>query len=84
MKDLAENNLIRFKNLSKKKETMYANFKMKGLKGGVHFTASISIDISAAEVHAGDTLEKIIEECARIGVKEFKRAEFQFEGISQI
>ena len=82
MNDLAENNLIRFKNLSKKKETMYANFKVKGIRGGVNFTASISVDISAAEVHPGDVLEKIIEECARIGVKEFKRAEFQFEGIT--
>jgi hypothetical protein len=84
MKDLAENNLIRFKNISKKKETMFANFKVKGIKGGVNFSASISVDISAAEVHAGDVLEKIIEECARIGVKEFRKAEFQFEGITQI
>ncbi len=82
MDDLAENNLIRFKNLTKKKETMYANFKVKGIRAGVNFTASISVDISAAEVHPGDALEKIIEECARIGVKEFKRAEFQFEGIT--
>lgn len=81
MQDLAENNLIRFKNISKKKETMVANFKVKGLRAGVNFTASISVDISAAEVHPGDVLEKIIEECARIGVKEFKKADFQFEGI---
>ena len=26
-------------------------------------------------------MEKIIEECARIGVKEFKRCEFEFEGL---
>lgn len=84
MKDLAENNLVRFKNISKKKETIFANFKVKGVRGGVNFTASISVDISAAEVHAGDILEKIIEECARIGVKEFKRAEFQFEGLTTI
>lgn len=84
MKDLAENNLIRFKNISKNKEAMYANFKVKGLRAGVNFTASISVDISAAEVHPGDVLEKIIEECARIGVKEFKKAEFQFEGITSI
>lgn len=84
MKDLAENNLIRFKNITKKKETMYANFIVKGLRAGVNFSASISVDISAAEVHAGDVLEKIIEECARIGVKEFRKAEFQFEGISSI
>jgi hypothetical protein len=82
MKDLSENNLVRFKNISKKKDAIYANFKIKGVKGGVNFTASITVDISAAEVHPGDVLEKIIEECARIGVKEFKRAEFQFEGLS--
>lgn len=80
--DLVENNLIRFKNISKKKETIYANFKVKGVKGGVNFTASITVDIAAAEVHPGDVLEKIIEECARIGVKEFKKAEFQFEGLT--
>jgi hypothetical protein len=82
MKDLSENNLVRFKNISKKKDAIYANFKVKGLRGGVNFTASISVDISAAEVHAGDVFEKIVEECARIGVKEFKKAEFQFEGIT--
>ncbi|CAM0117950.1 hypothetical protein [Rhabdochlamydiaceae symbiont of Dictyostelium giganteum] len=84
MKDLAENNLIRFKNISKKKETMYANFIVKGLRRGVNFSASISVDISAAELQATDPLEKIIEECARIGVSEFKKAEFEFEGLARI
>jgi hypothetical protein len=84
MKDLAENNLIRFKNISKKKETMIANFKVKGLRNGVNFTASISVDLSAAELHPGDVLEKIIEECARLGVNEFKKADFQFEGLTSI
>lgn len=84
MKDLAENNLVRFKNISKKKDAMYANFKLKGVRAGVSFSASISIDIAAAEVHPGDVLEKIIEECARIAVKEFKKSEFQFEGLSSI
>ena len=84
MKDLAENNLIRFKNISKKKETMIANFKVKGLRNGVNFTASISVDLSAAELHPGDVLEKIIEDCARLGVNEFKKADFQFEGLTRI
>jgi len=84
MKDLAENNLIRFKNISKKKETMIANFKVKGLRNGVNFTASISVDLSAAELHPGDVLEKIIEDCARLGVNEFKKADFQFEGLASI
>ena len=44
MQDLAENNLIRFKNISRKKEAIYANFKVKGVKGGVNFTASITVD----------------------------------------
>ncbi len=84
MKDLAENNLIRFKNITKKKEALFANFRVKGLRAGVTFSASISVDISAAEVDLADPLEKIIEECARIGMKEFKKAEFQFEGISNL
>lgn len=84
MKDLIENNLVRFKNISKKKDGIYANFKVKGIRGGAAITASIAVDIDAAEVHPGDTLEKIIEECARIGVEEFKKCEFQFEGLTSI
>lgn len=84
MKNLEENNLIRFRNISKKKEAIYANFKVKGIKGGVNFSATISVDIAAAEVHCGDVLEKIVEECARIGLKEFQKAEFQFEGIASL
>ncbi len=81
MSDLSENNLVRFKNVTRKKETMYANFKVQGIRAGVTFSASISVDMAAAEVHAGDTLEKIIETCARIGIEEFQKADFQFEGL---
>lgn len=84
MKNLAENNLIRFTNITRKKESIFANFRVKGLKNGVVFSASISVDITALELHAGDSLEKIVEECARHGVKEFKRSEFQFEGIEAV
>jgi hypothetical protein len=84
LKNLAENNLIRFTNISRKKDTICANFKVKGLRNGVVFSASISVDISALELHPGDSLEKIVEECARHGVKEFKKADFQFEGISSV
>ena len=85
MKNLTENNLIRFINITKKKDGIFANFKVKGIKGGASFNSSISVDISAVEVDLSqDNLEKIIEECARIAVKEFKKAEFQFEGLSSI
>ncbi len=84
MKDLAENNVIRFINISRKKDGIFANFKVKGLRGGVTFGASISVDISAAEVDPADPLEKIIEECAKMAVKEVKRAEFCFEGLANI
>ncbi len=82
MKNLAENNIIRFVNVTRKKDALYANFKVKGLRNGVVFSASISVDITSRELHAGDSLEKIIEECAMHGLKEFKKAEFQFEGIA--
>jgi hypothetical protein len=81
MKNIADNNMIRFINITKKKDGMFANFKVKGIKGGTSFSASISVDISSAEVDPTDTLEKIIEQCARMAVREFKKAEFQFEGL---
>ena len=80
MQNLSENNVIQFKNVTRKKDAIYANFRVKGLKNGVIFSASISVDITALELHPGDSLEKIIEECARHGVKEFKKADLQFEG----
>lgn len=84
MKNIAERNLIRFINITRKKEGIFANFKVKGLKGGTSFNASIVVDISAASVDPADPLEKIIEECARMAAKEFKTSEFQFEGLNAI
>jgi len=84
MKNLAENNLIRFINITRKKEGIFANFKAKGIKGGTAFSASIAVDISAAEVDPADPLEKIIEQCAKMAVKEFKTSDLQFEGIGSI
>ncbi len=82
--NLVENNLIRFKNISKKKEAIYANFRVKGMRKGVFFTANISVDLAAAEMHPGETLENIIEKCAQMGMKEFQSAEFTFEGLQEI
>jgi hypothetical protein len=85
MKNIADNNVIRFINITKKKEGLFANFKVKGIKSGVSFSASIAVDIASVEVDlAEDNLEKIIEECARVAVKEFKKAEFQFEGLPSV
>lgn len=84
MKDLAENNLIRFTNITRKKDALHANFRVKGLRNGVVFSATISVDLTALELHPGDSLEKIVEECARHGVKEFKKAEIQFEGVASV
>jgi hypothetical protein len=84
MENLAENNLIRFINITKKKDGIYANFKAKGIKGGTKFSASITVDLAAAEVLLTDPLEKIIEECARIAEKEYRKADLQFEGIAMV
>ena len=84
MKDLAENNLIRFTNITRKKNALFANFRVKGLHNGVVFSATISVDIATLELHPGDPLEKIVEECAKHGVKEYKKAEIQFEGVAAV
>lgn len=51
---------------------------------GTSFNASISVDLSAAEVDPADSLEKIIEHCARMAVREFKKSELQFEGLAAV
>lgn len=84
MNDLSENNAIKFVNITKKKQGIFANFRVRGIRGGATFSASISVDLASAEVDTGDPLEKIIQECARLGVREFKKAEFEFAGITSI
>lgn len=81
MENLAENNLIRFKNISRKKESIFANFHVKCIRAGIILTANISVDIAALELHPGDTLEKIIGNSAKTALREFKRADFQFEDL---
>lgn len=85
MKNMSENNLVRFINISKKKDGLFANFRVKGLRGGVLFSASIAVDMSACNVDpSSDSLEKIIDECAKLALREFKKTELQFEGITAV
>lgn len=84
MKDLHENNLIRFTRIAKKKGGLFAHFKAKGVRGGTSFTATVEVDIASAEVDPADSLEKIIEQCALIAEKDIKRSELQFEGLHSI
>ena len=84
MKNIADNQIIRFINISKKKEGMFANFRFKGVKGGAQFSGSISVDLAATELDASHPFEQIIEACAVIAVKEFKKSEMQFEGIAAV
>jgi hypothetical protein len=80
---IADNNLVRFISITKRKDGLFANFRVKGMKGGAVFSSSISVDISQAEVDAGDPLEKIIESCAKIAVR-LSETKLQFEGLIRI
>lgn len=85
MQTLAENNLVRFINISKKKDGVFANFKVKGIRGGMVFSASIAVDLATLDLDlAEDSLEKIIEQSADVAVKEFRKTELQFEGLERI
>jgi hypothetical protein len=85
MRNIAENNLVRFINITKKKEGIFANFRVKGIRGGMAFSASISVDLAASNIDiAQDSLEKIIDESAKVALKEFKKTELQFEGLHAI
>ena len=82
MDNLAENNLVRFKNITKKKETIYANFRVKKIRGGIEFATNISVDISSLELHPGDTLENIIEQCGKKALREFKQTDYHMEELT--
>ncbi len=84
MENLDENNVIRFKNISKKKEGFFAHFQVKAVRNGVTISASLSVDILSHELHLGDVMEKIIAECAKIGLRELKRADYTLEGIEDL
>ena len=85
MNTAEEMNLIRFINVNRKKEGLFANFRVKGIRGGMTFKGTFSVDISACDIDpAGDSLEKIIEASAAYVVKEIKRIDFQFEGLQAL
>lgn len=72
-----------FQKYYQKKESLYANFKVRGIRGGIEFTTSISVDISSLELHPGDTLEKIIDESGKKALREFRKTEYQIEDIEK-
>ena len=82
--NIAENNLVRFISITKKKDGMFANFKVKGMKGGATFSSSISVDINQANVDAGDPLEKIIEECGTNCCSECQKQSFNLKVLSSV
>lgn len=81
--NIAENNLVRFISITKKKNGLFANFRVKGVKGGLTFSSAISVDMNQANVDANDPLEKIIDKCAQIAVR-MSEAKLQFEGLAAV
>lgn len=84
MKNIAENNLIRFTKITKKKEMILVHFKVNGVKNGTTYHASVSVDLAVAEMDLSHSMEKIIEGCAKIAVREFQKSDVQFEGLMAI
>lgn len=77
--DLSENNVVRFISISKKKEGFFVNYRVKGTVGGTTFSSSICVDLAESGFDESEPLEKIIEECARVAVREFEKTKFKFE-----
>jgi len=86
MKNLEENNQLKFLNISKKKDGLFANFRLKGIHGGTSITASIAVDLSEAAScdPASDPMEKLIAECGKIAIRELKKVDFQFEPLTAL
>ncbi|NGX57198.1 MAG: hypothetical protein K940chlam3_00081 [Chlamydiae bacterium] len=84
MNNLAENNLVRFINISKKKDGIFANYRVTGINSGVIFKSTISVDLDAADVDLSDPVEVIIEKCAEMAVEKVKKSEIKFEGLAAV
>ena len=81
--NIAENYLVRFISITKKKDGIFANFQVKGVKGGATFVSKISVDITQANVDASDTLETIIAKCGELAVR-MSETKLQFEGLAHV
>lgn len=85
MQSLADNNLIRFISIKKKKDGLFANFRAKGVRGGLDFSTAINVDLGALEIDLAETpLESVIEAAARVAEREVQKADLQFEGMQSI
>jgi hypothetical protein len=82
--DIIHNDVVRFIKITRKKDGMFAHFRVKGIKGGSVFNTTIDVDLAAAEVEASDPLEKIIDHCAKLAIKECQRRDLRFEGLAAI
>ena len=80
--EIIDNNVIRFIGLKKKKDGLFAHFKVKGTKGGVDYMMTISVDVIAANLDPSDSLERIVEESSKVAVKQIQQADFKFEGVT--
>lgn len=81
--NIAENYLVRFISVTKTKNGLFANFRVKAMKGGATMSSSISVDVNQAQVCAADPLEKIIDECGKIAIR-MAEIKLQFEGLIQV
>ena len=77
-------NAITFTRISRSKKGVFACFKLKASRKGVAYTATIQVDLVAAELDLASPLEEIIEKSALLAVDELKRTEVHFEGLIQI
>ncbi len=80
MKNLAENNLVRFLSIVRKKDGLYAKFKVCGIREGTTINTSVLLSIDAAGMDPTKSLEEIIEACGKRAAKDC-HIEAQFEGL---
>jgi hypothetical protein len=90
MDNILENRVIQFKNITRKKEGLFANFLLKSERNGVVISANISVDISALDLSASDTTETIALSCAKHALKTLQKETFSLEptnadlGVAQL
>lgn len=72
MNDLSQNHVIKFFNVSKRKDGMSANFKAKGVSGAVTYAVKIAVDLETCGLIGDEEIPAIIKTTASAAEREMQ------------
>lgn len=72
---IVENKRLQFINVSKKKEGIFVNFKVKFLLNGIYIHASVAIDVLETGIDPSKPLQDIVQEASHLAASALKKVQ---------